>query len=495
MAFWLGIDCGGTFIKAGIYDDKGQEYVTFRKGLNVISNQPGWAERSLSELWENCAIVIRGALRESQIPPELIKGVGISAQGKGVFLLDKQYQPLGNGILSSDQRALQIVKDWQQAQIPQELYPVTRQTLWTGHPVSILRWIKQHEIERYNNIGAVMMSHDYLRFCLTDQIACEVTNISESNLYNMRTGQYDTHLAKLLDIEEVISAFPPIIQSSDIAGYVTETAAKITGLCVGTPVMGGLFDVVSTALCSGIRCEQRAQKNALNVVLGTWTVVSGITDYIDEEQQYPFVYGRYAQKNQFLVHEASPTSAGNLEWFTQQWVNLDYDEINKMIAALPKAESSVLFVPFLYGSNAGLGVRSGFYGLQAIHTQAHLLQAVYEGVIFSLMTHLERILKRFPTTEKLRITGGPTRSKVWMQILADLSGLSLEIPLVSETGCLGAALTAMVGGGVYDDFNTAQQQLEHDVLQITPDWSVHKKYQEKYQRYLQFINAIKSLEQ
>src|SRR5699024_8436879 len=142
---------------------------------------------------------------------------------------------------------------------------------------------------------------------------------------------------KLLGIDDIISCFPPIINSSDIAGYITPEVAKITGLSVGTPVVGGLFDVVSTALCSGILCESVNQTTALNIVLGTWTVVSGITDYIDQNQSFPFVYGRYAQQNQFLVHEASPTSAANLEWFTKQWVNLDYNEINNMIEELPKA--------------------------------------------------------------------------------------------------------------------------------------------------------------
>lgn len=495
MAFWLGIDCGGTFIKAGIYDDKGQEYGSFRKNLTIISDHSGWAERDLNELWYSCAEVIKGTLQQSNIEPSLIKGIGISAQGKGVFLLDKNKQPLGRGILSSDQRSLEIVKHWQQREIPEQLYPITRQTLWTGHPVSILRWLKQYRPNEYQNIGTVFMSHDYLRFRLTGEIACEVTNISESNLYNMQTGEYDVALANLLEIDEIMSCFPPIIQSAEIAGYVTENAAKLTGLVVGTPVVGGLFDVVSTALCSGIRCEKKGEKNSLNVVLGTWTVVSGITDFIDDSQKLPFVYGRYAQQNQFLVHEASPTSAANLEWFTKQWAQFNYDDINRMIAELPKAESSILFVPFLYGSNAGLGVKAGFYGIQSIHTQAYLLQAIYEGVLFSLMFHLEKILQRFPATEVLRVTGGPARSKVWMQMLSDFSGLPVEIPMVSETGCLGAALTAMVGKGVYSDFTIAQQQLQHDSLHISPDWSAHEKYRKKYQRYIKFVAALGTLEE
>lgn len=494
MAFWLGIDCGGTFIKAGIYDNSGKEYATFRQSLTVISENPGWAERDLNELWSACIAVIKGVLNQEIIKADSIKGVGISAQGKGIFLLDKQLQPLGKGILSSDQRALSIVKQWQQEDIPTKLYPLTRQTLWTGHPVSILRWLKQFQPERYQNIGAVLMSHDYLRFCLTGKLGCEITNISESNLYNMETGKYDIQLAKLLGIDDIISCFPPIINSSDIAGYITPEVAKITGLSVGTPVVGGLFDVVSTALCSGIQCESVNQTTALNIVLGTWTVVSGITDYIDQNQSFPFVYGRYAQQNQFLVHEASPTSAANLEWFTKQWVNLDYNEINNMIEELPKADSSILFVPFLYGSNAGLGIHSGFYGIQSIHSQAHLLQAIYEGVIFSLMTHLERMLQRFPKTKTIRLTGGPARSKAWRQMLADISGLPIEIPSVSETGCLGAALTAMVGNGIYPDFATAQKELQHEVIKVQPDLNVYEKYRNKYQKYTKFVQALKTLE-
>ncbi|KIZ38159.1 hypothetical protein OO18_27705, partial [Raoultella ornithinolytica] len=77
------------------------------------------------------------------------------------------------------------VQRWQQDGIPEQLYPVTRQTLWTGHPASLLRWVKEHEPQRYAQIGSVMMGHDYLRWCLTGVKGCEESNISESNLYNL----------------------------------------------------------------------------------------------------------------------------------------------------------------------------------------------------------------------------------------------------------------------------------------------------------------------
>lgn len=488
MNYYLGIDCGGTFVKAALFDSNGKLQGIARQNVPVISEQSGYAERDAEHLWQVTAQVVREAIAKSEINAAAIKAVGISAQGKGAFLLDKQHRPLGRAILSSDQRSLAIVKKWQEEGIPEKLYPITRQTLWTGHPVSILRWLKEHDPDRYAHIGAILMSHDYLRFCLTDKLFCEETNISESNLYNMQTGEYDYRLAELLSIEEIFDKLPPVIRPNQIAGYVTKQAAEMTGLAEGTAVVGGLFDVVSTALCASLEDETK-----LNVVLGTWSVVSGITDHIDLTQSIPFVYGRYVEKNQFIVHEASPTSSGNLEWFLNRFKHLDYETINAGIEALPPAASSVLFVPFLYGSNAGLGMQAGFYGLQAHHTKMHLLQAVYEGVLFSLMTHLERMLHRFPQATILRVTGGPTKSKVWMQMLADLTGMTLEMPLVEESGCLGAAWVAMEATEDIEDL-AQKRKLNSKIHTITPNKEHFKAYQEKYQRYVRFVQALKTLD-
>lgn len=484
MNYYLGIDCGGTFVKAALFDQTGELHGIFRENVAVISEQAGYAERDMQQLWQVCAEVVRQTIAKSGVNPTAIKGVGISAQGKGAFLLDKQNKPLGRAILSSDQRSLEIVKRWQAEGVPEKLYPLTRQTLWTGHPVSILKWLQENEPERYANIGSVLMSHDYLRFCLTGKLHCEETNISESNLYNMATGEYDQQLADLLGLHTILEKLPLVIKPNEVAGYVTAEAAELTGLAAGTPVVGGLFDVVSTARCAGLDDETK-----LNVVLGTWSVVSGITDYLNPNQLLPFVYGRYVDEGKFIVHEASPTSSGNLEWFVKQW-KLDYTEINQQVASLAPAASSVLFVPFLYGSNAGLGMQAGFYGLQAHHSQAHLLQAIYEGVLFSLMYHLNRMKQRFPNATVLRVTGGPTKSAVWMQMLADLTGMRLEIPNVEEAGCLGAALMAMQATN-----NDCSQikALGAEMLSVEPNAENFVAYQQKYQRYQCLTESLKAI--
>ncbi len=483
--FWLGIDCGGTYLKAGLYDAEGHEHGIHRQSLQTLSPFPGYAERDMHQLWQQCVATIAGLLKQTGVSGGQIKGIGISAQGKGLFLLDKQNRPLGNAILSSDRRALNIVERWQQDGIPQKLYPVTRQTLWTGHPASLLRWIKEHEPKRYAHIGCVMMAHDYLRWRLTDVKGCEESNISESNLYNMTTGRYDSRLTQWLGISEIDHALPPVVGSAETGGKISEEAAAITGLAAGTPVVGGLFDVVSTALCAGIDDEF-----TLNAVMGTWAVTSGIARGLREHEAHPYVYGRYVNDGQYIVHEASPTSSGNLEWFTAQWGDLSFDEINRAVASLPKAGSDLFFLPFLYGSNAGLEMTSGFYGMQALHTRVHLLQALYEGVVFSHMTHLNRMRERFTEVRTLRVTGGPAHSDVWMQMLADVSGLRIELPQVEETGCFGAALAARVGTGVYRSFSEAQRALKHPIRTLLPDMTAHARYQRKYHHYQHLIEAL-----
>jgi len=490
MSYWLGLDCGGTFIKAGLYDISGQERAVARQNLPVLVPEPGRAERDMHQLWQVAATVIRQVLTSSETPAAEVLGVGISAQGKGLFLLDKQGQPLGNGILSSDRRALALVQQWQHEGLPQELYPVTRQTLWTGHPVSLLRWIKQHQPARYAEIGSVLMAHDYLRYCLTGTLACEETNISESNLYDMEKEDWSPALAERFDVAEILPALPPIVRPTDIAGTIGEEAASQCGLLAGTPVVGGLFDVVSTAICAGLSDDTR-----LNAVMGTWSVTSGITDRLIDETDYPFVYGRYAIDNQYIIHEASPTSAANLEWFCQQWEIDDYHQLNQWVTDLPPAASSLLFVPFLYGNNAGADLQACFYGMQAGHQRAHLVQAIYEGVVFSHLTHLNRILKRFPHVTALRLSGGSTRSTVWMQMFADISGLPVEIPQIEESGCLGAALVAMTGTGAYASLQQAQQALDPVVIRYEPNAQLYALYQKKYQRYQNLISALVTVNQ
>lgn len=493
MNYYIGIDSGGTFMKAALFNAKGEQIGLSRVSATVINNKQGWVERDLDDLWGNAKTVIKKLLESTKIDPKLIKGLSISAQGKGVYLLDKKGNDLGFGIMSSDSRALPLVKKWLEQGKAEEVYSTTLQTLWTGHPVSIIRWLKEHDIERYNQIGSILMSHDYLRYRLTGEIAAELTNISESNFFNAHEGKYDRKLLEFFGIEEVWEALAPVIYPEQLAGRITATVAKETGLEEGTAVFGGLFDVVSTAICSGINTSE----DAINYVMGTWAVTSGITKEITTEP-YNFVYGHYAVKNEYIIHEASPTSAGNYEWFTEYLGNngkLDHQKNQSLVEALEPAESSLYFVPFLYGSNQGLGIKSGFYGLQSHHTKGHLIQAIWEGILFCHQIHLDRMRDRFPKANKLKVTGGPSTNPVWMQMLADLTAMEVEVLSVDETGSLGAAMIAMLGAGEFPSLEECRNTLSFESICFKPNFENFTAYQKKYRNYKRLVQLFKIFEE
>lgn len=481
---YLAIDCGGTTIKAGVYDTACQELGSARRTLNLISIKPGYAERDMCELTAFCIEVICEAVKKSGVDTSRIKAVAITAQGKGLYPVDKDGNPVQHGILSADRRAIDVVKAWQGEHILEKIYPKTRQTLWTGHPVSILRYLKDFEPQRYEAIDSIFMPHDYLRFCLTGAKALEVTNISESNLYNMNTDSFDPELAQILGIEECMDKLPKIAGSTEICGTITEEIAQKTSLKAGTPVVGGLFDVVSVVMSAGLKDE-----SAINASMGTWAVASAVAKQLDNDEK-PYVYGRHIQKHRYVVHEASPTSSGNLEWVCNMLKERDFAKINAMIEPLPKASGDVFFIPFLYGTNASLDATAGFYGLQAIHGQADLFKAAFEGVIFSQVKHLNSIRAKFDKADRIVVTGGPVHSKVWMQMLADCTGLPVYLPQIEETGCLGAALVAQIGTGLYKDLDEAMDALKLKAQCLEPDLKAHPLYLEKFERYNELVSCL-----
>lgn len=374
---FIGVDIGGTVTKAGIYNELGQEIHVASQYAQVLSEQPGFTERNMHELWDTVCSVIKKALYESQVPPLSIGGIGFSSHGKGLYAIDKKGEPVRNGIISSDTRALAFVKKWYREGIDKLAYPKGLQQLWTGHPVSLLAWLKAHEPANYDRIDAVLMVHDYVRFRLTGEATAEITNISGSNFYNQFTSRYDRDMMALFGIEEVADKTAPVVNSTDCVGHITLQASLDCGLCPGTPVFGGFFDVVASAVSSGI---DRA--DTLSAVAGTWSIATSVTDSIIASD-FPYIWGKYCIPGKYFVHEGSPTSASNLSWFVKQFFPDDdrcYDHFESWIAQ--DTDSNLIFLPYLFGSNLAMDLPGALVGLAGHHTKKDIIAAIYRGIVF-----------------------------------------------------------------------------------------------------------------
>ena len=297
-----------------------------------------------------------------------------------------------------------------------KVFPFTTQALWPAQPNALLAWIKQNEPGVYQRIGAVLMVKDYIKYCLTGEVASDFTDMSGTSLMDVRNKCYSDELLNLYDLADIRPALPKVINSFEIAGKVTPEAARTTGLAEGTPVVGGLFDVDASALGSGVH-----QPGQVCIIAGTWSINEIVTSdpIIDPGL---FMTSIYTVPELWLTIEASATSATNLEWFVTQFCAEEkaaaekrgisvYEVCSELVDSLPPGGSDIIFHPFLFGSNVQASARSGFYGIAGWHTKAHMLRSLYEGVVYGHLNHFEKLRDASSQADVARLSGGGAHSK------------------------------------------------------------------------------------
>ena len=493
--FLLGIDNGGTVAKAALFSPDGREVAVAANKTETLSPSPGWSEFDMDQLWSAAAAAVREVIAKAAINPRQIAGVACTGHGNGIYLVDADLQPVRNAIFSADARARSYVERWTAAGIGQAVRPKTMQSLWPGQPNALLAWLRDHEPEAYARTRWVLMCKDFIRLRLTGQAAAELTDMSGTSLLDVGSARYDPVILDRFGISDAFGKLPPLRLSAEICGEVTPSAAAETGLVAGTPVAGGLFDIDACGLSSALLSDRE-----VGIVLGTW----GINQYVSPTpvtSDEVFMTSRYCLPDHYLMIEASPTSAGNLEWVIGQFLRSGaggaeqhgadlYSQANQLVAQTKPEDSPVIFLPFLYGTNSHPDATGTLVGLSSRCDRRHVLRAVYEGVVFAHQTHLERLFKFRDRPHCIRASGGATRSDVWMQILADALQLQVEVPDGSELGALGAAICAAVAVGIYPDYPAACGAMVRIVRTYTPNPQHADAYRTKYDRYQRVLAAL-----
>lgn len=490
--YLVGLDNGGTSVKAAVFDLSGKLLAKAGQFTENITPKPGYVERDMEKLWKaNCECVKR-AVESGGVSPEAVAGIAVCGHGKGLYAWGKDGKPAYHGISSTDGRAWKYPVKWREEKIWQEIYPQICQELMACQQVSLLAWLKDHEPEVYADIRWVFSVKDYIRYRLTNEAYSEMTDISGSGLMDIGKAAFDREMLEKLGIGEAYDKLAPVRYSSDLCGHLTKEAAELTGLLEGTPVAGGMFDIDACAIASNIVSAEN-----ICTIAGTWS----INEYISRT---PVTDGSvamnslYAIPGYYLIEECSATSAGNLEWFVgecmQDYAGREgkavYDAINDMVSGVPADECEVYFLPFLYGSNAHPLGKGSFVGLTTYHTRAHMLRAVFEGVAFSHKKHIDRLLASRDVPDVIRMAGGAVKSAVWVQMFADVLDMPIETVEAKELGALGCAMAAAVAAGIYTDYTEAARNMVHINERILPVPEHAAVYVGKYRKYLAVQDAL-----
>ncbi|AFL54158.1 L-xylulokinase [Sinorhizobium fredii] len=490
--YLLGIDAGNTVIKAVIFDRTGRELAHAGEEGHSRMPCPGHVERDLGELWANAKRVIRTCLDRAGIAATQIAAIGCAGHGNGLYALDRDGEPL-LGIQSLDTRATGLVEEWATEGVGDRTYPIARQRPWPSQTPTLLAWLKRNRPDVFKRIGTVFFSKDFVVNRLTGSRVSEVSDMSGAGLLDLGARCYDKALMEAYGLADCMDLLPPLVESADIAGTVTEAVAKETGLAAGTPVIGGLFDVVASALGSGV-----ARTGSASIIAGTWSINQVIIDGPDLDG--PVFMSSTFDRTRYMAMENSATSAVNLEWLVREFFegehaeNLSpFDACCALAAAVEPAADDPLYHPYLYGAQQDGHARAGFYGIAGWHSKGHLIRALLEGVAFGHRHHIGTIRNAGASFDEAVLSGGGSRSRLWPQIFADVLGVPVSVTTSRETGALGAAIAAGTGVGLFADFTDGAAAMVRVDRHYRPNSALAAHYHRRYALYRDVADAMTPL--
>lgn len=492
--YLLGLDNGGTVVKAGLYHVNGEPLAYASAAIPTMLDKKGIVERDMNVLWAVNCRVIREVVAKAGVNPADIIGISTSGHGNGLYLVDEDLKPVMNGIYSTDMRAKEELAALESSGVCDRIFPKIMQRLYPGQFAPLLIWLTKNKPDILKRARWALGCIDFIRLCLTGEAFGEMTNMSAAGVMDQNTRNYDDEILKLMGIGDCRRLLPPLAQSCDICGTVTKKAAQETGLCEGTPVAGGFIDITACAIATGITDTSR-----FCMIAGTWS----INEFISKKpilSKDLLLTSVYCIDGYYMVTDGSMTSASNLEWFLREFFDSErmqannvYKAADAMAESVNPEESGVIFLPFLYGTNVDADAKSCFLGLSGWHTKAHILRAVFEGIVFSHRMHIEKLMRLREKPQAIRMAGGVTKSKVWIQMFADALQMPIEISDSSELGTMGVAMCAAVATRQYPSLLNASNAFSKISYVCEPDVSKRDVYSKKYALYQMAIGSLKSV--
>lgn len=478
----LAIDNGLTVTKAVIFGLDGAQIAVSRRNVPQLKPAPRHVERDMTDLWQQTAAAIREVLEISATDPARIIAVAATAHGDGLYLLDKEGDHLGPGILSLDSRAMEIVDSWQSDGTDKEALALTGQVPHVSAPSALLAWIRREEPDRFASIGHVMSCKDWLCHCLSGRIGTDRTEASTS-FTDARSQAYSDDALALFGLSALGPSLADIAHSAEIVGAVTAEAARITGLAEGTPVAAGLHDVTASAL--GIGAHRPA---VAGIVAGTYSINECVSDR-------PRIDARWFCRNavepgQWNNMAISPASATNYDWFLDTLCAAErerdataiHGRLGSEIDAALSRPSSVLYHPYLFGSPMGAAPSAGFLGLRGWHGRGDMLAALLEGIAFNHREHIDVLRDSFGLTEAL-LTGGASRNPTVAQLFADILDMPVTVTDTDEAAAWGAALCAGAAVGAFARFDADPRDIESKATTYRPSHDRAAHYAHRFQVY------------
>lgn len=404
--YFIGIDSGTSGIKAVLFDLKGNEIGQKSFPLKGIFPREDMYEEDMLEIWDKAVKCVK-AVTEA-FPDKEIVGIGITAQGDGLWMVDENMEPVRNGCCFCDGRAAKIVDRWVEDGTCDKLFEITGTRIFTGNQNGIVKWMEEHEPENLDKSRWLLHLKDYLFYRFTGKVTTDATDQSLIFL-DQNKRDYLDETFKICGIEKYKDKYPPVLSAKENAFPVQKELAKELGLGENVIVTSGPMDVSACALGSGV-----VENGHCCSIIGTAALHEMVIGKPLQDNIKAGMTVCHVMENRWLRLMASLAGTPNLEWMLDNFggtlkqqaaeknMNI-YDYMEELIETVPIGSRGVMYHPYLLagGERAPFTdsrARASYTGISVRHTIADIVRATYEGVAFAMLDcyqHMPQEIKQF----------------------------------------------------------------------------------------------------
>ena len=480
--YLLGIDVGTTGAKTLLYSNDGELLGHAYRPYDTKIPQPLYSEQNPEDWWSAVCETIREVCSDPDAA-QRVAAVSLSVQGGTLVPVDENLRPVRPAIVWNDTRGIAEKEAYlREAGDSASMYEKSGWQLGCGMNALMIRWMRDHEPELFEKTDMFLSVPDYISAKMTGIAALDVSNSGINQMADIRKGCYDPELLQFAGVTE--DKLGKIVTSGDVIGHLTAEAAAATGLSTNCVLVAGAHDQYCVTLGAGAN-------RAGDILIGSGTcwVVTAMGDAPAFETG--LAQSVAAVSDLWGSLRSLPTGGVCLEWWRKNLADMvSYEELNRETADRKAAEDGLFFIPFSgFGDNDVPFGKATFVGMDLYHDKYHLARAVMEGVVFQTLWMLEKFPVK-PVQEGLLLTGGASKSPVWGQLVADISGLPVRIPEVADLGCVGAAILAGVGCGIYADAAEGYAKLGVKERVLQPNPGAAAKYQKAYEEFKRIATTL-----
>ncbi|MDM3592198.1 xylulokinase [Proteus mirabilis] len=481
---YLGLDLGTSSVKAIIMNEQGDVVASHSIPLTLSRPHPQWSEQDPQAWWQATDEAIKQLSRTQ--PMEQIQAIGLSGQMHGAVLLDAQQNILRPAILWNDGRSvkqcLQLAKQYPQFKI------ITGNLVMPGFTAPKLQWVAENEAEIFWQIAHVLLPKDFLRWKMSGNFASDMSDAAGTLWLDMQKRDWSDELLAATGLSRC--QMPTLFEGNQITGYLLPEIAKKWQM-KQVPIIAGGGDNAAGAI--GVGVYQPGQGMLSLGTSGVYFVVSEKFLQNSDNAVHSFCH---ALPHTWHLMSVILSAASCLDWVCQLTGISDVGAMFKEIEQQAHTDSSLLFLPYLSGERTpynNADAKGVFWGLTHQHQRADLCRAVLEGVSFALRQGIEVADKAGQQADNITLIGGGARSEYWRQLLADITGKTLDYRQGGDVGpALGAARLAQlaINPAHLSQIILSQPKL---VTRHVPNLEKHKAYQDKYNAFKKLYTLIETM--